>query len=178
MNLRRITLAVPTPPTTLAALTLALLLLGCSAEDPVVAGSAGTSATAGSATAGFATGGSATAGSATGGSAAAGAATGGSATAGSATGGSATAGSATGGSATGGAGAGGPATGAGGATASFATLKNIIQMSCFGGLCHDLPEHPLKLKLDDQLYTTLTTHQTKTCGPLLKPGSPQESALV
>lgn len=96
-----------------------------------------------------------------------------------ASGGSALGGSAAGGSA--GSGVGGSAAGtasSGGATASFSTLKGVIQMSCFGGICHDLPEHPLQLKLDEKLYTTLTTHMTKHCGPLVKPGSPQDSALV
>jgi len=131
------------------------LLVSCGVEDPVGGNTAGSSATAGSASAGSATGGTAAGGAGPGGSAAGGAS----------------------GSGVGG-GAAGTASSAGGATASFGTLKNIIQMSCFGGLCHDLPEHPLKLKLDDQLYTTLTTHMTKNCGPLLKPGSPQDSALV
>jgi hypothetical protein len=79
------------------------------------------------------------------------------------------------------AGAGGGAAGnAAGAevSATFATLKSLIPISCFGGVCHDLPEHPLKLKVDDQLYATLTTHMTETCGPLIKAGSPQDSALV
>lgn len=96
-----------------------------------------------------------------------------------ATGGSVSGGSAAGGSA--GSGVGGSAGGtasSGGATASFGTLKGVLQMSCFGGICHDLPEHPLQLKLDEKLYTTLTTHMTKHCGPLVKPGSPQDSALV
>jgi hypothetical protein len=57
-------------------------------------------------------------------------------------------------------------------------LQGVIKTSCFGGVCHDLPEHPFRLILDDKLYTTLTTHVTKTCGPVVKPGSPQDSALV
>jgi hypothetical protein len=61
---------------------------------------------------------------------------------------------------------------------TFAMLKGVIKTSCFGGVCHDLPEHPFHLVLDDKLYTTLTTHVTKTCGPVVKPGSPQDSALV
>lgn len=62
--------------------------------------------------------------------------------------------------------------------ATFATIKSLIPTSCFGGVCHDLPEHPLNLKVDDKLYATLTTHVTETCGPLVKAGSPQDSALV
>ena len=61
---------------------------------------------------------------------------------------------------------------------TFAMLKGVIKTSCFGQVCHNLPEHPFRLILDDQLYTTLTTHMTKTCGPVVKPGSPQDSALV
>jgi hypothetical protein len=62
--------------------------------------------------------------------------------------------------------------------ASFNTLKGVIQTSCFGGLCHDLPENPLKLTVNDQLYTILTTHMTEQCGLVVKPGFPEESALV
>jgi hypothetical protein len=62
--------------------------------------------------------------------------------------------------------------------ASFNTLKSIIPMSCFGSLCHDLPENPLQLRLDDKLYATLTTHVTEHCGPVIKPGSPQDSAII
>jgi hypothetical protein len=61
---------------------------------------------------------------------------------------------------------------------SFNMLKGVIQTSCFGSLCHDLPENPLKLTLNDQLYTILTTHMTEHCGVVVKPGLPQESALV
>lgn len=77
-------------------------------------------------------------------------------------------------------GGGGVAAGSGGSTPqpTFEGVKAMIQSSCFGGLCHDLAEHPLKLKIDDALYTTLTTYSTKHCGPLVKVGSPQESALV
>jgi hypothetical protein len=90
----------------------------------------------------------------------------------------------TGGSSSGGgggaAGSGGGAAGSGDGTPqpTFEGVKAMIQASCFGGLCHDLAEHPLKLKIDDALYTTLTTYSTEHCGPLVKVGSPQESALV
>jgi hypothetical protein len=97
---------------------------------------------------------------------------------------------ATAGTASGGA-AGSSSSGAGGVSAgggagsggsapqpTFEGVKTMIQASCFGGLCHDLAEHPLKLKIDDALYTTLTTYSTEHCGPLVKVGSPQESALV
>ena len=92
-----------------------------------------------------------------------------------------------GGSGAGGGGAGG-LSGSGGGSAgisggaalepSFNTLKGVIQTSCFGGLCHDLPENPLKLTVNDQLYTILTTHMTEHCGVVIKPGFPEESALV
>jgi len=88
------------------------------------------------------------------------------------TGGSASAGSA------GSAGSGGGTGGGSGIEPSFATLKSVIQSSCFGAVCHDLPEHPLQLKVDDKLYGTLTTYMTKHCGPVLTPGSPQDSALI
>lgn len=88
----------------------------------------------------------------------------------------ASAGSAAGGSAGLSGGSGG--SGGGAIEPTFAMLKGVIKTSCFGGVCHDLPEHPFRLILDDQLYTTLTTHMTKTCGPVVKPGSPQDSALV
>lgn len=34
------------------------------------------------------------------------------------------------------------------------------------------------MKVDDSLYTTLTTHVTANCGPLVNKASPAESALV
>jgi hypothetical protein len=104
------------------------------------------------------------------------------------TGGSGTGG--IGGATTGGAGAGGGgvagsagsagSSGAGGAVieASFATLKAMVPMSCYGGVCHDVPEHPLYLADAGKLYATLTSHVVEGCGPVLKPGSPQESALI
>ena len=89
----------------------------------------------------------------------------------------------TSGTSTGGAGGssgGGGASGAGGGAIepTFGMIKGLIQTSCFGGVCHDLSEHTLPLTVDDKLYTTLTTHMTKHCGPVVKPGSPQDSALV
>jgi hypothetical protein len=88
-------------------------------------------------------------------------------------------------------GAGGGTSGAGGGTSgagsgsgpipaepTFNTLKAIIPVSCFGGLCHNLAENPLQLSVDDKLYTTLTTHMTDGCGPVVKPGFPQDSALI
>lgn len=83
-----------------------------------------------------------------------------------------------GGSGSGGGAAGSTGSGGGAIEPTFAMLKGVIQTSCFGGVCHDLPEHPFRLVLDDKLYATLTTHVTETCGPVVKPGSPQDSALV
>lgn len=62
--------------------------------------------------------------------------------------------------------------------ASFATLKAMLPMSCYGGVCHDLKEHPLYLGDESKLYQTLTTRSVEDCGPLIKPGSPRESALI
>jgi hypothetical protein len=92
----------------------------------------------------------------------------------------ATAGTTSGGTGGSGSGGGGGAAGSGGGAPqpTFEGVKAMIQASCFGGLCHDLAEHKLKLKLDDALYTTLTTYSTKNCGALVKVGSPQESALI
>ena len=70
---------------------------------------------------------------------------------------------------------------AGGAAieASFAMVKDLITTSCFGGNgCHGQEGNPMELKLDDSLYTTLTTHTTKTCGKVVNLTSPAESALV
>jgi hypothetical protein len=85
------------------------------------------------------------------------------------------------GTSTGGAAAGssnGGGAGGGAIEPTFSMIKGLIQTSCFGSVCHDLSEHTLPLKVDDKLYTTLTTHMTKNCGPVVKPGSPQDSALV
>jgi hypothetical protein len=69
--------------------------------------------------------------------------------------------------------------GSGGAIeASFATVKAVIMKSCFGGLCHNLPENTLQLTIDSKLYTTLTTYMTENCGPLIKSGVPAESAFT
>jgi len=93
------------------------------------------------------------------------------------------AGGSSGSSAGGGAGlgtAGAGSVGAGGAAiaGSFAAVKGIIAKSCFGAICHDLNENPLKLKPEDTLYATLTSHVTKNCGKLVNTASPADSALV
>lgn len=64
------------------------------------------------------------------------------------------------------------------AGASFATVKGIIMKSCFGNGCHGQEGNPLQMKLDDTLYTTLTTHMTMNCGMLVNKASPADSALV
>lgn len=152
---KRRTLAVTSLLVELAALAaLAAGLGACSANDAAP----GTTIAAGSSSGGLSGGGGTASGTAGGGAAS----SGGQAQAGGVAGTTAAAG-----------------TGGGSAVeASFATLEEVIQSSCFGSLCHDLPENPLQLSVNSALYTTLTTHVTKTCGALLKPGSPQESALV
>jgi len=150
---------------------VALLFAGCSA-DVSPSGTGGTSA--GGTSAGSGTGGAATGGAATGG-----AATGGAATGGVATGGGGGAGS-----------GGGGATSTGGASSSgggenttypptFATFKTEVFPQCTGGLCHDFgPEHPFYFKNDANLYTALTTHTSKNCGPVITKGNPESSALI
>ena len=67
----------------------------------------------------------------------------------------------------------------GGVPATFETVKNVIAMSCsMGTPCHTEPGNPLQMAVNDQLYATLTSHMTEHCGPLIKKGSPQESAFV
>jgi len=143
--------------------------LGCAGNDGVVTAAGGGSGGTGLGTAGLGTAGSGTAGSGTGGVSSAGATAGGVAGLSGGSGGNSGGNSGNGGSG---------GSGSGAIEPTFAMLKGVIQMSCFGGVCHDLPEHPFRLVLDDKLYTTLTTHVTKTCGPVVKPGSPQDSALV
>jgi hypothetical protein len=66
-------------------------------------------------------------------------------------------------------------------SASFETFKSVItQAPCFGAGCHNDAQNPLNLRVDDQLYTRLTSHMSKNCGnlPVVNPGKPQESALV
>jgi hypothetical protein len=93
----------------------------------------------------------------------------------------------TGGESTGGVGgAGSSAGGSGGSNipATFDTLKFVLQGTnppCVASDCHGSgTHHPLTLAVNDQLYTTLTTHVSMRCGsiPLVTPGNPQQSALV
>jgi hypothetical protein len=154
-------LTVPALLATPALLTAVLLLANCGTENLPATPSSG-----GATMAGSSPGGSASSAGAAGSSAVAGG--GGAGLGGS--GGTSTAGAA--GS------SGGGGSGGGAIEPTFSMLKGVIQTSCFGSVCHDLSEHTLPLKVDDKLYTTLTTHMTKTCGPVVKPGSPQDSALV
>jgi len=154
-----------------ATLVAALLLANCSSDNPP-----GSANTAGAPAAGASPGGSAgKAGSAAAGASAAGAAAGG---ASGGAGGAHTAGGGAGGSAAGG---GGNSAGAGGAPAleaSFNTVKAVIQMSCFGGGCHNELGNPLQMKIDDKLYGTLMAHTTQNCGKLINTASPADSAFI
>lgn len=162
----------------LSLLTLLAPLSGCSGDEPS-GGSGGSGGSAGSSLGGAGMGGVA------GGTAGAGGLAGGALGGGGAgvVGGGGAGGGGSGGGSGGNAGMGG-SSGGGGAgggaaiEASFATVKGIVERSCFGAPCHNEPGNPLQMKLDDTLYTTLTTHMTKNCGPVIKSGSPQESALV
>jgi hypothetical protein len=65
--------------------------------------------------------------------------------------------------------------------ATFASVKFIVmQSACFGAGCHNDDQNPLNLRLDEQLYTRLTTRISANCGniPIVNPGKPQDSALV
>ena len=78
-------------------------------------------------------------------------------------------------------GSGGAAAGAGGSAvpATYATVQRIVMMQCYGGSgCHSDPQNPMPLKLDDTLYTTLTTHTTADCGKVIDTANPSNSALV
>jgi len=81
-----------------------------------------------------------------------------------------------------GAGTAGSAGSAGGATveASFATVKGIIKLTCFGNGCHGQEGNPLQMSANDdaKLYTTLTTHVTMNCGMLVNKANAADSALV
>ncbi|HYP76045.1 MAG TPA: hypothetical protein VER12_08825 [Polyangiaceae bacterium] len=64
--------------------------------------------------------------------------------------------------------------------ASFATVKGIIKLTCFGNGCHGQEGNPLQLAGNDdaKLYATLTTHVTMNCGMLVNKANPAASALV
>lgn len=62
--------------------------------------------------------------------------------------------------------------------ASFATVKSVIGLKCFGGGCHSDGGNPFQMKADDTLYASLTTHTTKNCGPVINKANPADSALI
>jgi len=62
--------------------------------------------------------------------------------------------------------------------ASFATVKGIIMLSCFGGGCHSGEGNRLQMPINDALYMTLMNHMTLNCGKLVNTESPADSALV
>jgi len=168
-------------PVTFAAV---LLLASCSSDDPPAPSTGGT-ATAGASTGGSAgvggLGGSAGSavvggGGATGGGGAHAGTGGGGAPGGTGGGGATNGGGGSGGAAGGGAGGGGSAV-----PPTFATVKALFESgpsSCYGNGCHDQEGNPFSMPMGDGMYTALTTHQTKDCGPVIKPGMPAQSALI
>jgi hypothetical protein len=61
---------------------------------------------------------------------------------------------------------------------SFKTVQSLIGRSCFGAGCHSEAGNPLQMEVGDQLYGTLTSYTTRTCGKLVNTAQPTESALV
>jgi hypothetical protein len=88
-----------------------------------------------------------------------------------------------GGAGIGGSSATGGSFGAGGSSstlANFATVREIVSVTCGGTSCHQAGDTPPTLLVDDaKLYSTLTTFVSKKCGNrvLVNPGSPQDSAF-
>jgi hypothetical protein len=188
MNLRFTSVA------TAATVIILSTLAGCSSQDSP--SGTGGSATGGSHASGG-SGGLASAGQSSGGSGGTlstggGLSTGGQNAAGQGVGGQSTGG--VGGSGTSGGGAGGSAGSNGGATTggsgggeiippTFDTLKLVLKsnLGCLGADCHGGGNQQAPtLTISDKLYTTLTTTMSPDCGniPLVKPGKPDESALV
>jgi hypothetical protein len=99
-------------------------------------------------------------------------------------GGTAAGGTAAGGTAGGGAGGDGAGGSAGGSVypATFQTAKDLFTSNygCTGSDCHGGNSHTVKLLVNPDLYTTLTTHVSKACGNLkvVEPGQPENSALI
>jgi len=141
-------------PVLLAASTL---LAGCSSDNPAGGNTAGTSA----------------GGASSGGKGGSGGSNGGSVSGGGAGSGGAAAGGTAGSPGAAGTAGGGPAV-----EASFATVKNVIALNCFGGGCHSDGGNPFQMKADDTLYASLTTHTTANCGAVINKTSPADSALV
>src|SRR5687768_16782626 len=78
-------------------------------------------------------------------------------------------------------GTGGASGGDGSIPPTFDTFKQIVmQAPCFGARCHNDDQNPLNLRMDDQLYTRLTSRISENCGqlPIVNPGKPAESALI
>jgi hypothetical protein len=148
---------------------------GTQEVTPGVGGSAGASPSAGGGSAGVV-------GAAGGGVGGAGSSPGGAAGSG-ALGGSSSAGAASAGAAGASAGTAGASAGAGGSgpvtvEPTFATVKRVVELSCFGSPCHDEPGNPLQMKPIDGLITKLGAHTTQDCGPALSPGDPANSAFL
>ncbi|HYQ42670.1 MAG TPA: hypothetical protein VER11_11905 [Polyangiaceae bacterium] len=164
-------------PVVLSALSVVVAVAGCSSDQSPGGGTAGASpggaSSGGKAGSG---GGVSVAGAPAGGAGG----TAGAGTAGAGTAGAGTAGAGTAGAGTAGAGTAGAGTAGGGPTveASFATVKAMINMSCFGGGCHGEAGNPLQMEIDDKLYGTLMSHMTAHCGKLVNTTSPADSALV
>ncbi|WP_437493993.1 hypothetical protein WME75_21615 [Sorangium sp. So ce1014] len=85
----------------------------------------------------------------------------------------------------GGAGSSSASTGGGGSTGSgseieptFETVKYVAQSACFGAGCHNDDMNRLNLMIKEELHTTITSHISKNCGPLVNVGNPQESAII
>jgi len=155
-------------PSVLAVLSI---LAGCSSSDPVSPAAGGSSAGGKPGTAGASAAGAGGSIAGAGGAGAGG--TGGSPSAG---------GAGSGGANTAGAAGGLSSAGSGGAPVAaamtFTSLKGIIMVTCFGNGCHSQEGNHLQMKLDDTLYTTLTTYTTQFCGKLVNTTTPAESALL
>src|SRR5580765_980913 len=73
--------------------------------------------------------------------------------------------------------------GAGGAGASpyasFATMRQIVQIKCGGASCHNSGMQTPKMMDDANLYATLKTYVSVGCGNhvLVNPGHPEQSAF-
>jgi hypothetical protein len=165
-----------TPVSTRTLSVLVIALLAPLAACQVSGGSSGSSGGSGGSGNGGIAGGSDSGGSGSGGSGSGGTA------GGSGSGGARTGGMGGGGGGMGGAGTGGAA-GTGGSSselANFATVREIVSVTCGGSDCHQPGGTPPALLVDDaKLFSTLTTFVSKKCGNrvLVKKGSPQDSAF-
>jgi len=170
MNIRSSIFAAP------PILAAGLLLVNCSSTDTPAGGNSGGTPAGGASTTAGAGGSKAGATSGGGGSNAGGQSTSGSSSGGAAAGSSGASGSGGAGAGTGGAGIAGSA---GGPPATFATVKSIISLQCFGSGCHSETGNPLQLTMDGAtLYPKLLAYTTTNCGKLVNTASPADSALV